>query len=89
MSREEILEKLREIAVKMDERYADTISAADEDTELLRDLGFSSIQMLFLAVLLEETFQIRLRQLNELHLVTLGDVIDLVERHISDSGAEA
>ena len=79
MSREEILEKLKEIAVKIDEGYAAGSSEMNEKTELLKDLGFSSLHMLFLAVMLEDTFQIRLGQLEDLRLVTLGDVIDLIE----------
>jgi acyl carrier protein len=89
MSREEILEKLKEIAVKMDDRFADSVSDITEEKELLRDLGFSSMQMLFLAVMLEETFHIKLGQPDYLHLVTVGDVIDLVERLSSGSRADS
>ncbi len=88
MSRAEILEKLKEIAVKMDNRFADSVSDISEEKELLKDLGFSSMQMLFLAVMLEETFHIKLGRIEYLQLATVGDVIDLVESRTSGSQAE-
>lgn len=88
MSRVEILEKLKEITAKMDERFVDSMSDVGEEAELLKDLGFSSMQMLFLAVMLEETFHIKLGPLEYLQLVTVGDVIDLVERLSASSQEE-
>jgi len=44
--------------------------------------------MLFLAIRLEETFQIQLSQLNDLRLATIGDVTDQIERLTSGSNAE-
>ena len=80
MNRQEILEILKETVVTMDESYAPGISEVSERTELLKDLCFSSLQMVFLVVMLEDRFHIRLENLENLNLVSIGDVVDLIER---------
>lgn len=87
MSREEILEKLKGIAVIIDESLKDGTSEIGEDTKLLEDLGFSSLNMVFLAVMLEETFSLRINNLGEVKLHTVGDVVDLVEDYSREKQA--
>ncbi len=85
MTREEILEKLRGIAVTIDGTLEDSVANVGEQTRVLEELGFSSIQMVFLAVMLEETFSIRIHDLRELKIVAVGDVIDLIESYLPQS----
>ena len=86
MNRQEILEILKETVVTMDESYAPGISEVNERTELLKDLCFSSLQMVFLVVMLEDRFHIRLENLEDLNLVSIGDVVDLIERLTQAAG---
>ena len=80
MSREEIIEKLRAIACTVNESLRDRASCIQEDSELLRDLGFSSFDILYMAVLLEETFHIEVEDMEEIRIKTIRDAVDLVEK---------
>ena len=81
MTRQDILEKLKQIAVTIDRTLENGIADVGEGTRVLEDLGFSSFQMLFLAVMLEETFSIRIADLRQMKIVTVGDVVDLIITH--------
>ena len=81
MSREEIMETLRNIVLSADSIGKSNLPDLREDLMLVRDLGFSSLDMLYMAVMIEETFQIRLQNLSELNLQTVGDVVDLIHCH--------
>ena len=83
MSRTEILEKLKGIIVSADASLADRMPAASEDTKILEELGFTSIGLLFMAVVIEETFGIRLEDVNVWQLHTLGDVIDVIQERMA------
>ena len=78
MSREEILEKLKEIVSASQGGAAADPDAMREDALLVRDLGFSSVQMLYMGVLIEETFHIRLEDAAEMNLETVGDAVDMI-----------
>ena len=71
MTREEILEKLKNIIVESKEDNNFDVSKINEDTQLLRDLGFDSLAMVYMAVILEQKFNCKIN--NE-----VGDVIDIV-----------
>ena len=79
MSRNEIFEKLKEIILSADESIAYRFPSLDEDTRILEDLGFTSIGMLFMAVSIEETFQIKLDDVNIWDLHVLGDAVTMIE----------
>ena len=81
MNREEILEKLADIVAASDKSDGEVRHEIREDTLLKKDLGFDSMHMLFMAVLIEETFKIRLENIKGLNLQTVGDVVNLIENH--------
>lgn len=82
MSRNEILDKLRDILLFADETNRDTIMAATEDTELITGLGLTSVRMLYLAIAIEETFSIRFENVGFNDFRTIKDLTDYIERNL-------
>ena len=83
MSRNEIFDKLKEIIVSADETIPQRFPELTEQTRVLEDLGFTSIGMLFMAVSVEEVFQIKLDNINIWSLHVIGDVISMIEGKLS------
>ena len=79
LSRSEIFEKLKEITLSADESIAYRFPDLHEDIRILEDLGFTSVGLLFMAVSIEETFQIKLDDVNIWDLHVLGDVVTMIE----------
>ena len=82
MSRNEIIDKLRDILLFADETNRDTIMAATEDTELVTGLGLTSVRMLYLAIAIEETFSIRFENVGFNDFRTIKDLTDYIERNL-------
>jgi acyl carrier protein len=80
MERGAILEGVRQV-------FADELKIHDltEDTHLLRDLKLDSIQQLTLVVELENRFRVAFGDGDEAGIERVGDVVDLLERSLSDS----
>ncbi len=80
MDRSAILEGVREV-------FAQQLRIHDltEDTHLLRDLKLDSIQQLTLVVELENRFRIAFGDGDETGIEKVADVVDLLERRLSDS----
>ena len=78
MTREEILEKLKNIIVESKEDNNFDVSKINEDTELLRDLEFDSLAMVYMAVILEQKFNCKINNEDYKKIKTVGDVIDIV-----------
>ncbi len=75
MSRHEITEKLRDI-------LEFTLGSSPEFTEesrLMEDLGFSSVDMLYMIIATEESFGIRFENLGIKDITTVGAAIDYIE----------
>ena len=60
------------------------------DHEIQKDLNLDSIQMVTLLVMIEETFEILLDEtdMNPFDLVTVSDVVNLVEKYTGGNGNE-
>ena len=82
MDRNEILEKLKEIVVSADESLADKKDEMTEETKILEDLGINSVGMLFIAVMIEETFGIQLNNVYVGSLVRISDVVDMIRERL-------
>lgn len=82
MSRNEIIDKLRDILLFADEANRDIIMAADEGTELITGLGLTSVKMLYLAIAIEETFNIRFENVGFNDFRTIKDLTDYIERNL-------
>ncbi len=81
--RKQILEKLTEIILFADETARERCPVMDENTRILEDLGFTSVAMLYMAVSIEEAFNVRLDDVNVWDLHTLGDAVRLIERKMA------
>lgn len=79
LTRLEIFEKLQEIMLTIDDYDKEVIENSTEDTRLIDDLGLTSVGMLYLVIILEETFNIRFEGLTIDSIDTIGKVIDYIE----------
>lgn len=57
---------------------ADTDEEITADSELIEDLGISSMDVLFLISSLEEEFKIKVPEKQIRQMVTVGDVADII-----------
>lgn len=80
MERTEILEKLKEIIISANEEKKDIILAANEETTLAGQLGLSSFMMLYTAVAVEETFNIRFEPNSYKSFLRVKDLVDFIEK---------
>lgn len=77
----EVLEEIRRIAAA-DLDYSGAITP---QLELVRDLQLDSMGMMTLAVGLEDKFRVRLNEADAATLVTVADVMALVEQRVKES----
>ena len=59
---------------------ADTDDEITEESELIEDLGISSMDVLFLISSLEEEFKIKVSEKEIRKMVTIGDVTEVIKR---------
>ena len=78
MNREGILQRVIALFATM----ADTDDEITAESELIEDLGISSMDVLFLISSLEEEFQIKVSEKAFRKIVTIGDVVDTVASQI-------
>ncbi len=55
------------------------VSAINESSHLINDIGLNSIGMLYMAMAIEEEFEIKFQNDDFKMLATMGDVITLIE----------
>ena len=79
LSRNEIIEQLKDILLSADERNAPIIETATEASGLMSDFGFSSVSMLYMVIAIEEVFGIRFDNVGVTDFETLGDVVNYIE----------
>lgn len=79
VSRNEILEKLKEILVAADESNRARLDSVTEASNLFTDLGLNSVNMLYLIIATEEVFQIRFDDVGANQFQTVGDVVGYLE----------
>ena len=78
MKRDEVLKTVIDIFSMMTD--AKNISA---DSELIDDLGISSMDILILITYIEEEFHIRMTERNMRRIITVGDVVDVILHKLS------
>ena len=84
MTRQEIFEKLKEILLLTDDRNRDVINGCTESANLMTDLGFSSVTMLYMVIAIEEEFGIRFDDnVGAADFETLGDVISYIGKKLT------
>jgi len=79
MTRNEIIEKLKQIMINSDEGNREKYKNASESDNLATDLGFTSANILYMVIVIEEVFSIRFENVNIADFQTLKDVVDYIE----------
>lgn len=82
LSRKEILEKLQDIMISINDNDREKIEASTEETRLVEDIGLTSVGMLYLVIVLEESFQIKFEDVGTATFDTVGKVIDYIEEKL-------
>ncbi|MBQ9290085.1 MAG: acyl carrier protein [Clostridia bacterium] len=70
-----MIEKLENII----EQYTGTHITLNESMDLFKDIGMNSLELMEMVVNLEEEFDIEISDREALQLVTVGDVIKLLD----------
>jgi acyl carrier protein len=73
------LEKLQEIMVSINDAEKEKIESTTEESRLVEDVGLNSVGMLYLVIVLEESFQIKFEDVGTATFCTIGNVIDYIE----------
>lgn len=79
MSRTEILEKLKEILGAANDSPPEAYKGTTEDSNLITDLGLSSVSILFVVIAIEEEFGIQFDDVGVTDFQTVGDVVGYIE----------
>ncbi len=79
LSRNEIIEKLKDILVSAGDGNTAMVDGCTESTKLITELGLSSVSMLFMVIAIEEEFGIRFDNVGVSDFETLGNVVDYIE----------
>lgn len=79
MSREEIIDRLKDILLETDNRKAALIEGCGEDVRLTTDLGLTSVGMLYMVIAMEESFGVLFDNVSMGDFQTLRDVVDYLE----------
>ena len=70
-----MIEKLENII----EQYTGTHVDLEESTDLFKDIGMNSLELTEMVVNLEEEFDVEISDREAMQLVTVGDVIKMLE----------
>ena len=82
MSRTEIKEKLIDV-MKLAAPSAELdLESLNEQSNLVSDIGLSSVGVLYIVIAIEEFFAIRFDDVGFADFNTIGDVIDYIERKL-------
>ena len=82
MNRQEIFEKLKEIA-ELTVQDPSVLANMSEDSDLNTDLGLSSVGMLYIVIAIEEMFYIIMDDVSFGDFKTVRDVVDYIEKKIA------
>lgn len=78
MSRVEVLEKIKELLIENNKDISVDVSTINEESQLVRDLGFDSLKMIYSVVVIEQNFNCKINNDDYKKVVTIGDLIDLI-----------
>ena len=81
LTRNDILEKLKEIMQSMYDQAPAGLAEVTEDTRLAEGLGLNSVGMLYMVIIIETSFGIRFDHMELSNFRTVGDVVSYIEEH--------
>ncbi|MBQ2530025.1 MAG: acyl carrier protein [Treponema sp.] len=79
LNREEISARLKEILIAADEKYRAKVNDIDFNSSLATDMGLTSVGMLYLVIVIEESFSIRFENVGMDDFKTFGDIVNYIE----------
>ncbi len=80
MSRNDIFEKLKEVLQMVMPALDVAKSEITEESNLVNDIGLSSVGVLYVVIAIEEFFGIRFDDVGFADFQTIGDVINYIEK---------
>ena len=78
LSREEVLNGLKEILVMIDPSKEEMAKNITEDSRLVEDIGLASVSLLYLVIAIEEKFNIEFGDLGVEDFKTVKQAIDYI-----------
>ena len=81
MSRSEIFAKLKELIKLANTSTPEVLDSCNEESDLRGDLGLTSIGVLYLAISIENTFNLEFNDASFDDFNTVKDVIDYIENN--------
>lgn len=78
MSRDEIIEKLKEI-FQLVVHNGVSVDNITEESVIMTDLGVDSVGLIYLAIAVEKTFDVDMSDVTINTFKTIGDVINFIE----------
>lgn len=81
MNGEQIFEKLKELIKLANTSNPEELDKCSEDSDLRSDLGLTSIGVLYLAISIENTFELEFNDASFDDFNTVKDVIDYIEKN--------
>ncbi len=81
LNKDEIVKKLVEILINQDEKYKSLESNVTDDMSLTTDLGLNSVGMLYLVIVIEETFGIHFEDIGIDDFKTFGDMVSYIQEN--------
>lgn len=82
MTRLEIFNKLKELIKLANSSNGSLLEDVSEESDLRSDLGLTSIGVLYLAISIEQTFNIEFQESSFDDFTKVKDVIDYIERNL-------
>ena len=86
MSREEIFKELKELIKKANTSTPEVLDSCTEESNLRGDLGLTSIGVLYLAISIEQLFDIEFNDSSFDDFNTVKDVVDYIVSKKEDWG---
>ncbi|MBE7061145.1 MAG: acyl carrier protein [Clostridiales bacterium] len=84
MDRREIIEKLKDVFNMALNTDGEDVQKYTEDSNLVTDLGLSSVGVLYAVIAIEEFFNIRFDDVEFGDFVIVKDVIDYIEKKVNE-----
>lgn len=84
MDRCEIIEKLKDVFNMVLNTDGEDVQKYTEDSNLVTDLGLSSVGVLYAVIAIEEFFNIRFDDVEFGDFVIVKDVIDYIEKKVNE-----
>ena len=83
MTRTEITDKLKDI-IAMAVGESQSLETCTEESNLVTDLGFNSVGILYTVIAIEEFFSVQFDDVGFNDFKTVGDVVDYIEKKLSE-----